>query len=172
MPEDEQDLTAWAMTQAAALRALGGVVSRGENQPTDLLRSLDWEDLAEEIEGLARRDRRELGSRLALIIEHLAKLEFSRPVEPLGGWSETILRERGEIELILQDSPSLRGVVPDILADRTEVAVQLAARSLELHGETPSAGKLRKSRSGAGYRLGDVLGSWLPDTPSPSCPKP
>ena len=43
------------MTQAAALRALGGLVSRGENQPTDLLRSLDWEDLAEEIEGLARK---------------------------------------------------------------------------------------------------------------------
>jgi hypothetical protein len=78
MPEDEQDLTAWAMTQAAALRALGGVVSRGENQPTDLLRSLDWEDLAEEIEGLARRDRRELGSRLALIIEHLASNSVAR----------------------------------------------------------------------------------------------
>jgi C4-dicarboxylate-specific signal transduction histidine kinase len=80
MPDDrilkslyEQVQNAWAMTQAAVLRTVSAAVSHGENQPLDLLRSLDWGNLAEEIEGLARKDRRELGSRLSVIVEHLAK---------------------------------------------------------------------------------------------------
>jgi hypothetical protein len=173
MPDDrvpaslyEQDLDAWAMTQAAALRAVGAAASRGEHQPADLLRSLDWENLAEEIEGLARKDRRELGSRLSVIVEHLAKLEFSPAAEPRAGWSDTVLRERREIELILRDSPSLRGTAAGFLADEADGAIRLAARSLELHGEPDAAEKLRQSRTGSAYRLDEVLGSWLPDASS------
>jgi hypothetical protein len=170
MPDDrvagslyEQDLDAWALSQAAALRAAGEAVSRGEDRPADVLRSLDWDNLAEEIEGLARKDRRELGSRLALIVEHLAKLEFSPSIGPRAGWSETILRERAEIDLILQDSPSLRGAMADLFANGFEGAIRLAARSLELHGETEAAERLRQSRIGTAYLPDEVLGSWLPD---------
>jgi hypothetical protein len=58
MPDDripaslyEQDLDAWAMNQAAALRAVGGALSHGQKNPADLLLSLHWDNLAEEIEG-------------------------------------------------------------------------------------------------------------------------
>jgi hypothetical protein len=173
MPDDrvpfslyEQDLDAWALSQAAALRAAGRAAASADGQTADLLRSLDWDNLAEEIEGLARKDRRELGSRLALIVEHLAKLEFSPSVGPRAGWSETVSRERRKVELILRDSPSLRGLMPDFLADETNDAVQVAARSLELYGETEAAGNLRRSRTGTGYRLDEVLGAWLPDAPA------
>jgi hypothetical protein len=171
MPDDrvpaslyEQDLDAWALSQAVALRAVGEAAAR-DDEAAELLRSLDWENLAEEIEGLARKDRRELGSRLALIVEHLVKLEFSPSVGPRSGCTETVLRERTEIELILQDSPPLRRSMPEFLAKQSDGAIRLAARSLELHGDPEAAERVRQSRMGTGYDLDDVLGSWLPDSP-------
>ena len=165
MPDDrvsvslyEQDLDAWALSQAAALRAVGRVAATGDEPTAELLRSLDWENLAEEIEGLARKDRRELSRRLALIVEHLAKLEFSPSVEPRAGWSETVSRERREIELILRDSPSLRRLMPDFLADEADGALQVAARSLELYGETAAAD--RRSPVAGRNRLSARRSAW------------
>ena len=160
----EQDLDAWAIGQAAALRAVGDAILRNEDQSADLLRSLDWNNLAEEIEGLAKRDRRELASRLALIIEHLVKLEFSPAPEPRAGWSDTILRERAEIASIVRDSPSLGRAVPDLVAARMNEAIELAAGSLERHGEIDAATEARKVRLGRGFRSDEVLGPGLPGT--------
>jgi phosphoglycolate phosphatase-like HAD superfamily hydrolase len=165
MPDDrvpaslyEQDLDAWAMSQAAVLRAAGAAVRSGEDQPADLLRSLDWENLAEEIEGLARKDRRELASRISVVVEHLAKLEFSGRSAPRAGWIDTILREREDIAELLLDSPSLRREVPGLLARRSGAAIKRAAVTLARHGETVEA---VTGRLGAGYHPDEVLGSWL-----------
>jgi hypothetical protein len=54
----DTDFHEWAETQAALLR------SRSAN-------ALDWDNLAEEIESLARRDRREIRNRLTIICQHL-----------------------------------------------------------------------------------------------------
>ena len=173
MPDDridvalyEQDLAAWAMNQAAALRAAGKAIAAGGNQVVIPPESLDWENLAEEIEDLARRDRRELGSRLSSIVEHLAKLEFSPADSPRAGWAETVLRDREEIDAILRDSPSLRPILPTLLTERSDSAIRRAARSLALHGETAAAGAA-SARLGSGYQLDDVIGSWLPGDPQP-----
>jgi hypothetical protein len=169
MPDDrvqasqyEQDMGAWATSQAAALRAVGSAVSNGQDPAAEPPRTLDWDSLAEEIEGLAKRDWRELASRLALIIEHLVKLEFSPVIGPRAVSNDTILRERAEIVSTLRDSPSLGRSVPDLLADRMDGAIELAARSLELHGETAAAAEVRKTRLGRGYPLDEVLGPGLP----------
>ena len=62
MPDDhpaadlyDVDLNAWAHRQAEALRAVGNALHDGEDyaQP---LRTIDWNNLAEEIEGSARKD--------------------------------------------------------------------------------------------------------------------
>ena len=55
----EEDTVAWAETQAAALRA---AAQGGSN------RQLDWENLAEEIEDLAKSERRSLHSHIRRII--------------------------------------------------------------------------------------------------------
>jgi hypothetical protein len=167
MPDDrvqaslyEQDLDAWAIGQAAALRAVKGAILNGEHRSADLLRSLDWDNLAEEIEGLARKDRRELASRITVVVEHLTKLECSNDTAPRAGWIDTVLREREEIAELLQDSPSLRREVPGLLARRSEAAIRRAAVALAGHGEPVAA---VAGRLGTGYQLDEVLGDWIPD---------
>ena len=95
----EEDFVRWTEEQAAALRDAARLST---NLP------LDWENLAEEIDSLGRSQSRELGSRIAVIIEHLIKLETSPAADPRPGWIDTIGRERRDIEDLLNDSPSLR----------------------------------------------------------------
>ncbi|MBG1267892.1 DUF29 domain-containing protein [Nostoc sp. WHI] len=69
---------------------------------------VDWENLIEEIEGLGRRDRRELESRLTTLFEHALKRNYVNLPECYGGWEATISRTQQELSRILRDSPSLR----------------------------------------------------------------
>jgi hypothetical protein len=64
----DKDFVRWTEEQAKALRDAAGLAT---NLP------LDWENLAEEIDSLGRSQSRELASRIAVIIEHLIKLEIS-----------------------------------------------------------------------------------------------
>ena len=165
MPDDHPaadlytvDLDAWAHRQAEALRAVGNALHDGDDHPLPL-RIIDWNNLAEEIEALARKDRRELASRIANIVEHLTKLEFSRHIPPRAGWIDTIRRERDEIAEILLDSPSLRQEVPGILSRRSDAATRRAMDALRQHGETVTA------RLGIDYQPNEVLEDWLPAEP-------
>jgi hypothetical protein len=162
----EQDFSAWALQQAATLRAAGESVAKGARRRTDLpsiVRNLDWLNLAEEIEALARKDRRELASRIVTIIEHLVKLQHSVAREPRAGWMETIGHARSELEDILRDSPSLRREIEGLIANKGHRAVQLAARSLVEHGEMTEAAAARLS---AAYLVDQVIGEWWPESPS------
>ena len=89
----EEDFVRWTELQSRALRKAAGL---GTNLP------LDWENLAEEVESLGRSQRRELRSRIAVILEHLLKLEHSSATAPRSGWIETIGRERADIERLLK----------------------------------------------------------------------
>jgi hypothetical protein len=174
MPDDiksvssyEQDFFVWGMAQAQALRAAHETLRGSEIREPALrrvLQSLDWDNLAEEIEGLARRDRRELASRIVTIIEHLVKLEHSRASEPRGGWVETVGRSRSDVEDILRDSPSLRREAADVIAKKGAGAVQLALRSLVEHGDVTAAVAARLTVS---YSVDQVIGDWWPAAPVP-----
>jgi hypothetical protein len=94
----DEDFYRWSLETAAALRA-GRLVD------------LDAEHLAEELESMAGRDKRELESRLAQILEHLLKLRMAKRLileYNRNGWQASIVRQRGEIDTLLQQSPSLR----------------------------------------------------------------
>ena len=148
----EQDFVRWTKEQGAALRR---AARSGTNLP------LDWENLAEEVESLGRVERRELQNRIAVILEHLIKLQCSRAKDPRPGWMDTIERERSDIGRLLEDSPSLRNELPELIARETTRATRRAARSLERHGEADAAlaAGLREAR----YAPEQVIGDWFPD---------
>ena len=80
------------------------------NATTQLLRErrfteLDLNNLIEEIESLGKRDRRELQSRLIVLLSHLLKYVY-QPEKRNNSWITTIVEQRRQILLILQDSPS------------------------------------------------------------------
>ena len=68
----ERDYYTWAVEQAHALKE-----HRTE--------ALDWKNLAEEVEGLGRSERRELRSRLKVLLAHLLNGNFSRDAELVAG---------------------------------------------------------------------------------------
>ena len=98
----EQDFYAWTAEQARLLRS-------GE------LGAIDAANIAEEIESMGRSDRRELRSRLVVLLTHLLKWRH-QPDARSTSWSGTIREQRRQIELVLDDSPSLRPEVAQALA--------------------------------------------------------
>jgi hypothetical protein len=91
----DEDFFAWTREVAQALRS-------GTIDPTNI------EHVAEEIEDMGKRDRRELLSRLEVLLVHLIKCEI-QPSRRSPSWLATIREQRSQIELLLQDSPSLVG---------------------------------------------------------------
>jgi hypothetical protein len=73
--------------------------------------NLDVENLIEELEGLAGRDRRELKRRLTTLIEHILKRCYVKSEYDYAGWVVTIVRTRNDIQDILEQSPSLKGYI-------------------------------------------------------------
>ena len=151
----EDDFLLWTKEQANLLRE---AARRGVNFP------LDWENLAEEIESLGRSERRELRNRLDTIIEHLLKLEHAQVSEPRRGWQETVFRERRAVEAVLEDNPSLRREVPEIIEKLYPSTGKFVAAMLIETGEADkNVGVLIALRR---YTLEEVLGSWLPVLPN------
>ena len=146
----ETDFVRWSETQAEALRAAAALRT---NEP------LDWENLAEEIESLGKSQRHELRSRTRTLVEHLLKLEYSAATEPRPGWSRTVRRTRIAIDDILAESPSLRPILPELLAEVQPSANAFAAELLDEAGEG-SAGIQAGRR--ASYTVAEAFGPWLP----------
>lgn len=90
----DHDVHAWAMQQAESLR-LGR------------FHELDVENLADEVEDVARRERRELVSRLGLVYQHLLKWEYQRERRS-ASWARTIQEQRTQVGEVLADNGSLR----------------------------------------------------------------
>jgi cell division protein FtsL len=120
----DTDLVLWSKAQAAALRR------RAANE-------IDWDNVAEEIESLGKNDRRELQSRLQIVLDHLIRLAVSPASAPRHGWERTVITQRDAIAKLLRDSPSLRREMPAIIAAELPTARRLALLSLAEHGETP-----------------------------------
>jgi hypothetical protein len=99
----EDDFYGWALEQAALLRA----------RSFDLL---DLDNIAEEIESLARGEARELRSRYGTLLTHLLKWQF-QPERRSYSWLGTIRRERVEIDKHLRDNPGLKPRRSALFAD-------------------------------------------------------
>jgi hypothetical protein len=114
----ETDFYAWTVEQARLLRC-------GE------LSAIDAENIAEEIESMGRSDRRELESRLVVLIQRLLKWE-KQPDLRSKSWSATIREQRRQIEKLLRESPSLRPFVAEVLAKAYREATEETAEETGL----------------------------------------
>jgi len=124
----DEDFYAWTVEQARLLRA-------GE------FSAIDVANIAEEIESLGRSDRRELGSRLTVLIAHLLKWQ-KQPEMRSKSWSATIREQRRQIEKLLRESPSLRPFVAKALTEaysdaREDAAEETGLAVTEFPGECP-----------------------------------
>src|ERR1700730_267897 len=98
------------------------------------LAEVDLEHVAEEIEDMGKRDRREVRSRLIVLVMHLLKWEF-QPGRRTPSWRSTIGERRTQIELIILDSPSLRRLPFDELAATYTRAVERTIAQTGLDGD-------------------------------------
>jgi hypothetical protein len=118
----ETDFYAWANEQAALLRS--GKLSLA-----------DIENIAEEIESMGKTEKRELLSRLKVLLMHLLKWQF-QPVGRSVSWQLTIKEQRREVVRHLADNPSLKGRLAETMADAYGDAIIAAARETSLPEDT------------------------------------
>ena|ERR1022692_2070748 len=109
----DKDFVLWAEETARLLRA--GAID-----------DLDIENLAEEIESIGRKDRRELRRRLKVLLSHLLKWQFQAAKRSIS-WESTIFEQREEIAEVLDESPSLRRTMPAGLSKAYPSARKAAA---------------------------------------------
>lgn len=87
---------------------------------------VDWDNLLEELEGLAKSQKRELKSRLLVLIEHLLQLKYWGKERDYNGrgWRNTIIEQRRQIQIVLDDSPSLQPILADLFEQCYKMARQ------------------------------------------------
>lgn len=109
----DDDFVAWASETARLLRE-------------GRFGEIDIENLAEEVEAMAGRDRREMASRLTILMMHLLKWQ-QQPGKRSSSWRSTIATQRAELQRLLKQSPSLRREVPQSVTEVYEDAVEQAS---------------------------------------------
>jgi hypothetical protein len=112
----ESDFALWLQEQALALKERRAGV-------------LDWDNLAEEIEGLVRSDRRALRSFLQNALMHMLELAYWEAERERNQrqWRIHLSNARDGIANIIEDSPSLK----NYLAESLDVTYERARRDVE-----------------------------------------
>jgi hypothetical protein len=98
----DQDFYAWTNEQAALLRA--GKLSEA-----------DVAHIAEEIESMGRTEKRELVSRLTVLLLHLLKWQY-QPDRRGNSWRRSIANSRDRLADHLADNPSLNSQLSEAIA--------------------------------------------------------
>jgi hypothetical protein len=70
--------------------------------------NLDIKNLIEEVEALGISQKKELISRLMILLEHLLKRLYVDSPYDYNGWERTIRNQRAEIDLLISQVPSLQ----------------------------------------------------------------
>jgi hypothetical protein len=121
-PLYESDFYAWSREQAELLRA-------GEIDKADI------EHIAEEIDSMGTTEKRELISRLNVLLLYLLKWRY-QPGKRGPSWEASILNQRDAIADHLDDNPSLKPLVPKALASACRTARREAVVETGLAGST------------------------------------
>ena len=115
----ETDFYAWTIEQAKFLKE-------------GIWDCLDISNLVEEIESLGKQQRQELRNRLGILLGHLLKWEFQSSHRSKS-WLATIREQRRRIVDLLEESPSLKPYLPEVLEKAYQDGVDLAVRETSLN---------------------------------------
>ena len=108
----DRDFYAWANEQAALLRAGN-------------LAAADIANIAEEIDSMGRTEKRELISRLAVLLLHLLKWRH-QPERRGASWEGSVIVQRHALARHLKDNPSLKARLDEAIEDAYGDAVPMA----------------------------------------------
>ncbi|MGZ4091304.1 MAG: DUF29 domain-containing protein [Bacteroidia bacterium] len=114
----EQDFYSWTQEQAALLRA-------------GRLNDLDIENLIEEVETMGRSEKRELESRLTVLLLHLLKWKYQE-VRRGRSWELSIAEQRLRFAETLDENPGLKPKLDEIMKKAYQYAILQAARETKI----------------------------------------
>lgn len=108
---------------------------------TSLLRQgrfneVDMENLIEELETLGKSNKREMVNRLAVLVCHLLKWQFQNQRQTKS-WLGTIKEQRYQIDLLIEDSPSLQSSLEEALLKSYPLAVLKAEQETGMENKFP-----------------------------------
>ena len=128
-------------------------------QTVKLLRENRWQEidvanLIEEVEDLGKSERRGIASQLTRLLLHLLKWQY-QPQRRSDSWLDSITDARTQIELVIEDSPSLRNYPAENIEGSYQRARRQAAKQTNIEiGVFPN---------NCPYSLEEILAeSWLP----------
>ena len=126
----QQDFYGWTEEQAKILR---------EHR----LSELDVDNLLEEVESMGKFEKRELESRLEVLLMHLLKWQY-QPNFQGKSWELIIREQRAKCIRHLRENPSLKGVLAEVFGYAYEDARLWAARETGLTFALPQDKTLPK----------------------------
>ena len=114
----EKDFYSWTQEQAELLK--NGRFSE-----------LDIDNLIEEVESMGKSEKRELESRLTILLLHLLKWKYQE-VRRGRSWQLSIDEQRIQFEKTLNENPGLKPALDEIIKDAYRLAVIKAARETKI----------------------------------------
>jgi hypothetical protein len=114
----DKDFYSWTQEQAELLKS--GRFSE-----------LDIDNLIEEVESMGRSEKRELESRLTILLLHLLKWKYQE-VRRGRSWQLSIDEQRIQFEKTLNENPGLKPALDQIIKDAYKLAVIRAARETRI----------------------------------------
>jgi len=126
----QTDYAAWAKRHVELLRARR-------------FAEMDIAHLLDELSDMSKSERRELESRLLILIAHLLKWEhqfhaLSERWREFKGdsWRDTIVEQRKQLAVLLRQSPGLKSVLAETILAAYPDALDLAGKETRLPAET------------------------------------
>lgn len=137
----DRDFYTWARRQAAALKRRD-------------VEAIDWENVTEEIEALARADERALRDGYSKIIRSFLKLQYweNDDTNQLAECNGVVSKARSEIMILLEDSPGLEAERRRLYRSAWRWARELAIRELVQPAIAPIQDEEKWEREGKRLR--------------------
>lgn len=87
----------------------------------------DIDNIAEELEGMSRSEKRAIDNRFAILLGHLLKWQF-QPENRSTSWKGTIDEQRKRIIRLLEESPGLKYELEERLVRAYDIGISVAVR--------------------------------------------